>query len=76
MRYERVATDRQKKRFKEVLRSRMADRGVKTSDLPALVNYSKQSVYNFMAAGSWNRFLAATLSERFDISEKEWKYEE
>lgn len=72
--YEIPVESSQKKRFKEILRSRMADRGIKVSDLPGLVNYSKQSIYNFMSADSWNRFLAATLSEEFGISEREWKH--
>lgn len=73
--YEISVESAQKKRFKEVLRARMADRGVKIGDLPNMVNYEKQSVYNFMSANSWNRFLAAELAEKFNISEKEWKNE-
>ena len=71
--YEIAVTIAQKKRFKEILRSRMADRGVKVGDLPEMVHYSKQSVYNFMAGASWNRFLAAELADIFKIPEKEWK---
>ena len=71
--YELPVESVQRKRFKEILRSRMADQGIKTGDLPEITHYSKQSVYNFMAAGSWNRFLAATLAERFNITEREWR---
>ena len=73
--YEVSIGSAQKKRFKEVLRSRMADKGVRVADLPGMVNYSKQSIYNFFTADSWNRFLAAELAEKFKISESEWKYE-
>ena len=73
--YEILIESAQKKRFKEVLRSRMADKGIKVGDLPNMVNYEKQSIYNFMSANSWNRFLAAELAEVFNISEREWKNE-
>lgn len=71
--YELSVTSAQKKRFKEILRSRMADKGVKIGDLPEMVNYGKQSVYNFMSGTAWNRFLAAELAEKFNISEREWR---
>ena len=73
--YEILIESAQKKRFKEVLRSRMADKGIKVGDLPNMVNYERQSIYNFMSANSWNRFLAAELAEVFTISEREWKNE-
>lgn len=71
--YEVSIESAQKKRFKEVLRSRMADAGVRVADLPNMVNYSRQSIYNFFTADSWNRFLAAELAERFNILDKEWR---
>lgn len=73
MNYELIVTNAEKKRFKEVLRAKMANRGMRISDLPGMSGYSLQSIYNFMTAGSWNRFLAALLAEKFKISEKEWR---
>lgn len=73
MNYELIVTEAEKKRFKEVLRSKMAVQGIRSNDLPGMTGYSQQSIYNFMSAGSWNRFLAATLAEQFTISEEEWR---
>lgn len=73
MNYELIVTSTEKKRFKEVLRAKMANRGVRINELSDMTGYSLQSIYNFMTAGSWNRFLAAVLAEKFEISEEEWR---
>lgn len=73
--YELTATEAEQRRFKEVLRAKLTNKGIRVNELPELICYSKQSIYNFLSVGSWNRFLAATLAEKFKISEKEWKDE-
>ena len=56
-----------------MLRSKMADKGIRTSDLAKMTGYSPRSIYNFMAVNSWNRFMAAALAEKLGITEEEWR---
>ena len=37
------------------------------SDIARLFGYSRQSVYNFLSTGNWNRFMAAELMEKLEI---------
>ena len=73
VKYELIVTKKQKKRFKQVLRAKMADKGIRTSDLAKMTGYSPHSIYNFMAVNSWNRFMAVALAEKLGISEEEWR---
>lgn len=73
MSYELIVTNKQKKRFKQVLRAKMADKGIRISDLAKMTGYSPRSIYNFMSVNSWNRFMAAALAENLGISEEEWR---
>lgn len=38
-----------------------------TAELASFIGYSRQSVYNFLSTGNWNRFMAAELMEKLEI---------
>ncbi len=71
--YELKGSKAQAERFKKVVRSKMAFRNLRMKDLAKLSGYSPSSLYNFFLDGNWNRFLAATLAEKLDIKEREWR---
>lgn len=53
--------------FKRAVRIKLAEKDMSVLELAELVHYSKQSVYNFLSANNWNRFLAAALAEKLEI---------
>lgn len=71
--YELKVRKAQARRFKQVARSKMVLRNLRMKDLAELSGYSPSSLYNFFSDGNWNRFLAATLAEKLDIKEREWR---
>lgn len=71
--YELKVRKTQARRFKQVARSKMVLRNLRMKDLAELSGYSPSSLYNFFSDGNWNRFLAATLAEKLDIKEREWR---
>lgn len=68
MMYELDGIDAQK--FRRAVRVRMAQEDMTVSELASLIGYSRQSVYNFLS-GDWNRFMAAALAEKLNISKED-----
>ena len=58
------------KKFKRAVRVKMAQEDLTVSELADLIGYSRQSVYNFLS-GDWNRFMAAALAEKLNISKED-----
>lgn len=67
--YEINADNAQK--FKRAVRVRMAQEDMTVSELASMIGYSRQSVYNFLSGDNWNRFMAAALEEKLNISKED-----
>lgn len=59
------------KKFKRAVRVKMAQGDLTVSELADLIGYSRQSVYNFLSGDNWNRFMAAALAEKLNISKED-----
>lgn len=54
-------------KFKRAVKMEMIRRDMTTAELASFIGYSRQSVYNFLSTGNWNRFMAAELMEKLKI---------
>ena len=63
--YELTGVPAQK--FKRAVKMEMVRRDMTTAELAEFIGYSRQSVYNFLSTGNWNRFMAAELMEKLEI---------
>lgn len=54
-------------KFKRAVKMEMIRRDMTTAELAEFIGYSRQSVYNFLSTGNWNRFMAAELMEKLEI---------
>ena len=59
--------------FKQAVKMEMIRRDMTVAELADFIGYSRQSVYNFLSLGNWNRFMAAELMEKLDIRMEDLK---
>lgn len=60
-------------KFKRAVKMEMIRRNMTTAELADFIGYSRQSVYNFLSMGNWNRFMAAELMEKLEIRMEDLK---
>lgn len=60
-------------KFKQAVKMKMIRRDMTVAELADFIGYSRQSVYNFLSEGNWNRFMAAELMEKLDIRMEDLK---
>ena len=63
--YELTGVPAQK--FKRAVKMEMVRGDMTTAAGASYIGYSRQSVYNFLSTGNWNRFMAAELMEKLEI---------
>lgn len=74
MSYELRMTKAQKKRFIQIVKDRMKEKGISVRELAKLTKYAPSSVYQFLSDSDIkNRFLTAAIAEVLEIERKEWR---
>ena len=74
MAYELRMTEAQRKRFIQIVKDRMKEKGISVRELVMLLNYAPSSIYPFLGYPDVKyRFLAAAIADALEIERKEWR---